>query len=136
MAGHAIAIADGFPSAQIIGVEPDTADDFRQSLEAGECVRVDHPTGICDGLLSYDVDAYNWPILKEHVTDWVVVPDSETQQAMKWLYENHGLRAAPSGAITAAAVFQGRINLDGDGDLVIVVSGRNLDESQFQAWIT
>jgi threonine dehydratase len=135
MAGHALAIADGFPQAQIIGVEPDTADDFRQSLESGERVRIDHPTGICDGLLSYDVGEHNWPILKQHVAASVVVPDAKTRQAMKWLYQKHGLRTEPSGAIATAAVLQRKIHLDGNGDLVIVISGRNLDESQFQNWI-
>ena len=136
MAGHALAIADGFPQAQIIGIEPDTADDFRQSLEAGERVRIDRPTGICDGLLSYDVGEHNWPILKQHVSLSVPVPDSETREAMKWLYEKHGLRTEPSGAITTAAALHGRVNLDGTGDLVIVISGRNLDESQFREWIS
>ena len=135
MAGHALAIADGFPQAQIIGIEPDTADDFRQSLEAGERVHIERPTGICDGLLSYDVGEHNWPILKQHVASSVPVPDSETREAMKWLYEKHGLRTEPSGAITTAAALQGRVNLDGTGDLVIVISGRNLDESQFREWI-
>jgi threonine dehydratase len=135
MAGHALAIADGFPQAQIVGVEPDTADDFRQSLEAGTRVRIDHPSGICDGLLSYDVGEHNWPILKQHVRASVVVPDAETRQAMSWLYQKHGLRTEPSGAIATAAVLQRKINLDGSGDLVIVISGRNLDESQFQNWI-
>ena len=36
MAGQAIAVADGFPQARIVGVEPVGADDFGQSLEAGE----------------------------------------------------------------------------------------------------
>lgn len=55
MAGLALAIADGYPDAAIIGVEPAGADDFNRSLAAGERVRLDHPTSICDGLLSYDV---------------------------------------------------------------------------------
>jgi threonine dehydratase len=54
---------------------------------------------------------------------------------MKWLYDRHGLRAEPSGAIATAAVLTGQIDLSGDGDLVIVVSGRNLDEERFREWI-
>ena len=52
MSGQALAIADGFPVAQIIGVEPAGADDFRQSLAANSIVRLPKPTSICDGLLS------------------------------------------------------------------------------------
>ena len=33
MAGHALAMADGFPDAEIIGVEPTHANDFQLSLQ-------------------------------------------------------------------------------------------------------
>lgn len=134
MAGHALAIADGFPNARIIGVEPEGADDFRQSLQAGSRVRVERPKSICDGLLSYDVGEHNWPILQQHVTSAVAVADDVTCSAMKWLYEHHGLRTEPSGAITTAAALNGAVKLDGDGDVVIVVSGRNVDETAFRSW--
>jgi threonine dehydratase len=135
MAGHALAIADGFPRAKIIGVEPEGADDFRQSLAAGKRVRLDRPKSICDGLLSYDVGEHNWPILQKYVATGVALPERVTQQAMKWIYEKHGLRTEPSGAIATAAVLSGAVKLDGEGDVVIVVSGRNVDEEAFQKWI-
>jgi threo-3-hydroxy-L-aspartate ammonia-lyase len=135
MAGLALAIADGFPQARITGVEPAGADDFRQSLAAGKRVRLEHPSSICDGLLSYDVGRHNWPILQQHVAAAVAIPDRTTQQAMKWLYEKHGLRTEPSGAIATAAALSGAVKLDGEGDIVIVVSGRNVDEESFRGWI-
>lgn len=134
MAGHALAIADGFPSASIIGVEPDGADDFRQSLAAGMRVRLDHPRSICDGLLSYDVGEHNWPILQRLVSRSVALPDLATRQAMRWLYERHGLRTEPSGAITVAALLSGQVDLTGDSDIVLVISGRNVDENAFALW--
>lgn len=135
MAGHALSIADGFPDAQIIGVEPAEADDFRQSLASGERVRLERPTSICDGLLSYDVGEHNWPILRELVGTSAAVPDDQTQNAMRWLYERHGLRTEPSGAIAAAALLNGHVTPATEGDIVIVVSGRNLDQQQFAEWI-
>lgn len=135
MAGHALAIADGFPQARIIGVEPDGASDFSQSLAAGKRVRLDKPASICDGLLSYDVGEHNWPILQRYVSHAALVPDLATRQAMKWLYEQHGLRTEPSGAITTAALLTRQITLDGEGDIVVVLSGRNADEAAFREWI-
>ncbi|MFQ5730506.1 MAG: hypothetical protein ACE5KM_00995 [Planctomycetaceae bacterium] len=55
---------------------------------------------------------------------------------MKWLYEQHGLRTEPSGAIATAALMSGKVSLEGDGDVVVVVSGRNVDDDQFRAWIS
>lgn len=135
MAGHSLAIADRFPQAKQIGVEPAGADDFCRSLQAGQRVRLDRPESICDGLRSYDVGEHNWPILRQHVSQAVAVADSDTQQAMKWLYEKHGLRTEPSGAITTAALLTGQVELNGDGDVVVVLSGRNVDEAAFREWI-
>jgi len=136
MAGHALAIADGFPDADIVGVEPEDAADFQQSLREQRRVRIDQPTSICDGLLSYDVGEHNWPVLQQHVSSSVTATELEIRQAMKWLYENHGLKTEPSGVATFAALLQRRVDLDGDGDVVAVLSGRNADESSFREWIS
>ena len=58
-----------------------------------------------------------------------------SRQGMKWLYEQHGLRSEPSGAITTAALLTGRVKPDGDGDIVVVLSGRNVDDEAFRNWI-
>jgi len=135
MAGQALAIADGFPSARIIGVEPAGADDFRQSLAAGKRIRLDRPQSICDGLLSYDVGEHNWPILQRLVKQSVALSDLDTRSAMRWLYAQHGLRTEPSGAIAVAALLGRQVDLSGDGDFVVVISGRNVDDDAFVKWI-
>jgi len=135
MAGHAISIAAHFPRSRVIGVEPEGADDFRQSLAANQRVRLPKPASICDGLLSYDVGINNWPILREHVRESVVVSDSQIQQTMKWVYDRHGLRCEPSGAITIAAALCDKIDLKGEGDIVLVLSGRNVDDDAFDRHI-
>ena len=135
MAGHALSIAEYFPEAEIIGVEPEGADDFRQSLAANERVRLQKPQSICDGLLSYDVGFHNWPILQKLVRKSVVASDPEIQNAMKWLYAAHGLKTEPSGAITIAAAMCGKIDLTGDGDIVLILSGRNVDDDTFHQYI-
>ncbi len=135
MAGQALTIADAFPHTAIIGVEPAGADDFRQSLAAGRRVRLEKPTSICDGLLSYDVGEHNWPILQRLVRQAVAIADDATRAAMRWLYEQHGLRTEPSGAIAVAALLSGAVDLTGEGDVVLVLSGRNVDEGAFRAWI-
>lgn len=132
MSGHALAIHHAFPQAAIIGVEPAGANDFQLSLAAGNRQRLEKPTSICDGLLSYDVGVHNWPILAQICTQSVVATDLATQLAMKWLYQHHGLRSEPSGAITLAALLNHSADaLAGTGDIVIVISGRNVDENLF-----
>lgn len=135
MAGHALMMTEGFPEAEIVGVEPDGADDFRRSLEAGRRVRLDRPSSICDGLLSYDVGEHNWPLLSRLVRRAVGVPDADTRRAMRWIHDRHGLRTEPSGAIALAALLSGHVRPKEAGDIVIVVSGRNVDDSAFRDWI-
>jgi threonine dehydratase len=135
MAGVALAIADGFPAATIVGVEPKLANDFCQSLASGERVRLDRPSSICDGLLSYDVGEHNWPILRDKVQQAVAISDDDTRRALRWLYDHHGLRTEPSGAIGVAAALSGQTTWGESGDIVIVVSGRNVDDNAFVEWI-
>ena len=54
---------------------------------------------------------------------------------MRWLYAQHGLRTEPSGAIAVAALLDRQFDLAGEGDLVAVISGRNVDDDAFQSWI-
>lgn len=135
MAGHALAIHAKFPDAQIIGVEPSGADDFHRSLQAEQRVRVEHPQSICDGLLSYDVGVHNWPILQRLVSSCVRIDDRDTISAMRWLEDQHGLRSEPSGAIALAAALIRPEILRGDGDIVVVISGRNVDAAQFRRYL-
>lgn len=135
MAGHALAIADGFPQARILGVEPAGADDFRQSLVAQQRVRLDKPASICDGLLSYDVGVHNWPILQSLVQESLPIEDLAVRRAMRWLYDRHGLRTEPSGAIGVSVLLDRMTNFEGTGDLVIILSGRNVDDDKFRDWI-
>ena len=98
-------------------------------------MRIDQPASICDGLCSYDVGEHNWPILRDQVSAAVAVPDADTQDAMRWMYQRHGLRVEPSGAIGVAAALTGKVVLDGEGDVVIIVSGRNVEKARFAEWI-
>jgi threonine dehydratase len=54
---------------------------------------------------------------------------------MRWLYEKHGLRTEPSGAIAVSALLERVSDMSGEGDLVAVISGRNVDEESFRNWI-
>ncbi len=36
----------------------------------------------------------------------------------------------------SAALLSVRVSLDGDGDVVVILSGRNVDDDQFRAWIS
>ncbi len=135
LAGLSLSLSDAFAGINIVAVEPQGADDFHRSLSTGTRTSLDKPTSICDGLLSYDVGHHNWPILKRCVGSCALLTDDETTDAMRWIYDHHGIRTEPSGAIAVAALLQGRVDLSGDGDIVAIISGRNIDESTFREFL-
>ncbi|TWT58133.1 L-threonine dehydratase catabolic TdcB [Thalassoglobus neptunius] len=137
LAGLALAIRHHSPECKITGVEPELANDFSQSLASGKVVSIEHPQSICDGLLSYEVGDQNWQLLQRNVENVATIPDSQTIAAMKWLYDNHGLRTEPSGAIAVAALLNQQESFpDEEGDIVVIISGRNVDEDLFRDWIS
>ena len=136
MAGQAIAIADGFPQARIIGVEPAGADDFRQSLAAGSRVRIERPdqhlrraalvrrrgTQLAD--LEAPRESGGCDSRRGHAT-------RRCGGCMRSMdYEPSPPARSPSRPWSAA-----RSDLTGDGDIVVVISGRNVDDDAFRTWI-
>ena len=69
---------------------------------------------------------HNWPILQRLVNQAVAMPDTATCAAMRWL---------PCGAIAVAALLYRKTDLGGEGDIVVVISGRNVDDDAFANWI-
>jgi threonine dehydratase len=134
LAGLALVVKDAFAAATVTAVEPALANDFQQSLAAGKRTSIERPQSICDGLLTYDVGERNWPILQRHVDRCETLTDDEVRMAMRWIYDHHGLRTEPSGAIAVAALLQRRIDPRADGDVVAIISGRNIDETKFRAF--
>jgi threonine dehydratase len=131
MAGLSLVLREQYPEAKIVAVEPEQANDFQRSLACGTRSTVEHPTSICDGLLSYSVGKHNWPILQRCVTQCDLFSDNEVRKAMKWLYDHHGIRTEPSGAISVAGLLKQGPCQTTDGDLVAVIGGRNVDDDCF-----
>ena len=64
-------------------------------------------------------------------TELVAVDDDELRAAMRWLFARHGLVAEGSGAAGVAAVLGRRVDIS--GELVVVVTGRNIAADRYAA---
>jgi threo-3-hydroxy-L-aspartate ammonia-lyase len=69
IAGTAVAAHGVRPAIQVIGVEPEDADDTRRSLAAGERQRIPPPTTIADGLRITMPGALTFPVVQRHVAE-------------------------------------------------------------------
>ncbi len=124
LSGTAVA-ADG---RKVWGVEPETGDDVRRSLEEGRRVAIDVPRTIADGLQTTVVGEAPFAVIRDRVAGIVSVSDDELVDAMRFLFERLKLVVEPSGAAGVAALLAGRIGGDRIG---VVLSGGNVGAERF-----
>jgi len=123
ISGIATAVHGAAPHVRVIGVEPATADDTRQSLAVGHRVSIDPPDTICDGVRAQTPGSRTFPIIENLVDDVITVSDDEVAEAMYYLWLE-GLTIEPSGALSVA----GARRLGLGRDAVCVLSGGNITE--------
>ena len=130
IAGCATAAKARRPQIRVVGVEPETGDDTRRSLEAGERIRIDVPRTIADGLQAPEPGELTFEVNRRLVDEVVTVTDGEIVEAMTFLFDRVKLVAEPSGAVGAAALLSGKLDARG-GQLGIVISGGNVGAARF-----
>jgi threonine dehydratase len=132
LAGTAIAVKSRIPETQVIGVEPQAADDARRSLEAGRIVPSNDPKTVADGLRT-SLGERSFSVIRQWVDAIVAVSDADTLGAMRFVWERLKIVVEPSGAVPVAAVLSGAVSVQGRR-VGIIISGGNVDvEPMFQA---
>ncbi len=124
-AGVAAAVKLHRPRTRVIGVEPEGAPKLSNARKAGKPVRLDRTESIADGLLAVEIGHLTFAHHQRFMDDVVLVDDEAMRRAMRLLLDRAKLVAEPSGAITAAAVLEGKVRLS--GPTVVVLSGGNIE---------
>jgi threonine dehydratase len=132
IAGTALATHYSSPETVVIGAEPVGADDAFRSLRDGVIHQSHHPQTICDGLRT-NLGDVNFPIIRELVSQIILVQDTETVEAMRLIYERMKIVVEPSSAIVLAAVLANR-NLFAGKKVGLILSGGNIDLSQLKVF--
>lgn len=126
LAGSAIAAKALNPSIRVFGAEPALANDWALSMAAGHIVEIAPPETIADGLRPTKPGKLTFPIVHDLVEQVVLVSEEEILAAMKFLLLRTKLLVEPSGAVSAAAVLNGKLP-QGIGKVGIILSGGNVD---------
>ena len=121
MAGSAVVLSALCPDAEIVGCEPEDADDTRRSLLAGERVSVPPPKTIADGLRVRRPGRITWPIMRRHVRRIEVVSDEAMLDAMAFALRNLRVVLEPSGAASLALALR-----EARGRCGVLLSGGNV----------
>ncbi len=126
IAGSAIAAHGLKSSINVLGVEPEDANDTARSLQSGERVGIAPPTTIADGLRITKPGAMTFPLVQQHVQDVLLVSDDEIMEAVRFAALRLKLVMEPSGAATLASVLAGRLPQYARR-VGIVISGGNIE---------
>ncbi|NNL73367.1 MAG: threonine/serine dehydratase [Silicimonas sp.] len=110
-------------------VEPEGFDDVARSLIAGRIQTNDRLSGsICDAIVTPRPGDLTFPIMQRLCGPGLAVPDKDALRAVAMAFTHLRIVLEPGGAVALAAALW---HLDGDGDVIVVASGGNIDPPLF-----
>ncbi|MGB5746984.1 MAG: threo-3-hydroxy-L-aspartate ammonia-lyase [Desulfobacterales bacterium] len=125
LSGCAVAAKGMNPNCQVIGIEPELADDATKSFHTGKLHTVKNPPTIADGTRTPSLGKVTFPLVLEYVDDMQTVSESAIMDAVKFLFYRMKLVVEPSGVLGLAALL-GRSVIP-EGRVGIILSGGNID---------
>jgi threonine dehydratase len=134
LSGSALAARKLSPGCFVVGVEPAAGDDATRSFRTKQLQRVENPKTIADGARTSSLGALTFPLILENVSEMTTVDDKSLLESMLFLWERLKLIVEPTGALAAAAVFQGKVDVKGKR-VGVILSGGNVDLRQAASWI-
>ena len=134
LSGSAIAARELSPGIKVIGVEPAAGDDATRSFRTRVLHTVNDPDTIADGARTASLGKITFPLVLHTVSDMVTVTDQELLPAMFYLWERLKLVVEPTGALGAAALFEGKAGVRG-ARVGVILSGGNADFKQLARYL-
>lgn len=126
--GTCLAVHGLNPKVNVYGVEPEIADDTKQSLQKGKRVKIAPPDTIADGLRTLAPGELTFPILQTHLADLFTVSEEEIFDALRFAFTRLKIVIEPSSAVALAAVLNQKLPPD-EKRVGILISGGNIDLS-------
>ena len=117
------------PDVRVLGAEPETAAPYALSLrEGGPRKFADWHASFVDGAGGKSVTERMWQRMRPVVDDTITVSLEQTRDAMRLIAEKSRTIAEGAGSLALAAALTGQA---GEGPIVCVVSGGNIDPAKF-----
>jgi threonine dehydratase len=129
LSGIAAYVKQTRPHVRVVGVEPDTADAMRRSLDAGEPVTIEPSRTVADGLMPVRPGDLTFAHVRAFADDVVRVSDGAIIDAARRLMTVSKLVVEFSGAAATAALLAGAVEVR-DRRVAAVVSGGNIEPAR------
>ena len=127
ISGVAIGAKHKKSDVKIYGVQTQGANAVYRSIKEGKIVELEKVETIADGLAVKKPNEQAIEFIKQYVDDVVLVSDDEVKQAIFLLLERGKLVVEPAGATAMAGVLNARIASLKDREVVVVLTGGNID---------
>ena len=132
LSGIASAMHELSPTTRIYAAEPATAAPLATSLGCGRASHFpDWQASFVDGAGGRSVLDSMWPILRDRITDSIVVSLDDAARAMRVTAERAHVIAEGAAACAIAAALSPQLAKRGHQNIVAVVSGGNIDLTRF-----
>lgn len=125
LSGTAVATKSKLPGCQVIGIEPELADDATRSFYSGKLCSNPNPPTIADGTRTACMGDITFPMVCEHVDEMKTVSEDAIKEAVRFFYYRMKIVVEPSGALGLAALMSGVVKPQ--GNIGIIISGGNID---------
>ena len=132
LSGTCLGAAFFKPGLKVFGGEPEGAADAVLSIQSGKVEKAPFINTIADGLLT-TLSEQTLGIIKEHVTDILLVSEEEIIAALRLIYERMKIIVEPSCVVPFAAAMRNAHLFKGK-KVGIILTGGNVDLSKFGTW--
>ena len=126
IAGIAVAVKALRPEIRVYGVETEGYPAARQSLAAGRRLLCGDTATLADGIAVPQVGEVPFEIMRRSVDEVVTVTEEEIASAILALVEQEKTVAEGAGAVSLAAILNGKLPIAG-ARVAAIVSGGNID---------
>jgi threonine dehydratase len=125
LSGTSLATHFMSPTTRVIAGEPEGAADAVLSFQSGRVEKAPYINTIADGLMT-TLSERTLGIIREHVTEILMVSDAEIIAAMRLVWERMKIVIEPSSAVPLAAVLKHKDQFVGQ-KIGIILTGGNVD---------
>ena len=132
LSGTCLGAAFFKPGLKVFGGEPEGAADAILSIQSGKVEKAPFINTIADGLLT-TLSEQTLAIIKEHVTEILLVSEEEIIAALRLIYERMKIIVEPSCVVPFAAAMRNAHLFKGK-KVGIILTGGNVDLSKFGTW--
>lgn len=134
LSGCAISTKTLLPNCQVIGVEPEQADDATKSFYSKTLHTVHNPDTIADGARTPSLGELTFPLVLNYVDEMVTVSEDAICRTMNFLLSRLKIVVEPTGTLAAAALLEGIVSAPRKR-IGVTISGGNVDIKQLQKFL-